>query len=229
MGEGGFPGRNGRFRRRKERFPRWERMKSRWGRSQRWSDERKRDDCHDRRSGGPHRDAASHRFPAQRLKETWQSRLGSGWGTPSGKMPLPLCPGDAWSSVSLPPREGMRPTEWAKALAPPGGLTDPHTHGRLEDEPCFVPPFQGLDRLWVGQPGALPRAGVCRAVGAPGSCPTRRLGFTGGSPWPTRMMARRLSRNDAVGREALTRRKRGRAVSALAGSRPAARCRCHLP
>ncbi len=144
-------------------------------------------------------------------------------------MPLPLGPGDAWSSVSLPPREGTRPTAWAKALAPPEGLTDPHTHGRLEDEPCFVPPFQGLDRLWVGQPGALPRAGVCRAVGAPGSCPTRRFGFTGGSPWPTPLMARRLSRNDAVGREALTRRQGGRAVSALAGARPAAGCRCHLP
>jgi len=31
-------------------------------------------------------------------------------------------------------------------------------------------PFQGWDRWWAGQPGALPRAGVCRAVGAPGSC-----------------------------------------------------------
>jgi len=132
-------------------------------------------------------------------------------------------------AASLPPREGTRPTAWAKALAAPGGLTDPHTHGRLEDEPCFVPPFQGLDRLWAGQPGALPRAGVCRAVGAPGSCPTRRFGFTGGSPWPTPIMARRLSRNDAVGREALTPRKRGRAVSALAGlpsgRMPLPRCR----
>ena len=46
-------------------------------------------------------------------------------------MPLPLCPRDARSAASLPPREGTRPTAWAEALAPPEGLTDPHTHGRF--------------------------------------------------------------------------------------------------
>ena len=42
--------------------------------------------------------------------ETWQSRLGSGWITSSGRMLLPLCPRDARSAASLPPREGTRPT-----------------------------------------------------------------------------------------------------------------------
>ena len=37
-------------------------------------------------------------------------------------------------------------------------------------DPWFVPPFQGLDGWWAGQPGALPRAGVCRAVGAHEPC-----------------------------------------------------------
>ena len=37
-------------------------------------------------------------------------------------------------------------------------------------EPWFVSPFQGLDGWWAGQPGALPRADVCRAVGAHEPC-----------------------------------------------------------
>ena len=97
--------------------------------------------------------------------EMWQSRLGYGWITSSGRMPLHFATEMLGGAASLPPCDGTRPTAWAKPLAPPEGLTIPTPTAVFR----LIAPFQGWGRLWAGQPGALPRAGVCRAVGAPGS------------------------------------------------------------
>ena len=117
---------------------------------------------------------------------------------------------------SLPPRRGdaeVLGSAWATmpSVRRLGALLE------CLHEPSFVSPFQGLDRWWACQPGALPRAGVCRAVGALGSwqasqawgrCVGRWVDFDGPPhPWnPTALLEKRFSsclRGSASRREVL--------------------------
>ena len=64
------------------------------------------------------------------------------------------------------------------SMSPEGAIPphDLHTSG-------FGTPFQGFDGSAAGHPGALPRAGVCRAVGAPGTCKASQVRVHCAGPW----------------------------------------------
>ena len=90
----------------------------------------------------------------------------------------PMVPGKAWWPNPSLRRQGapkgqpqaspgQRPGFTTPDDTSPEGACHPPECG---SERCLGSPFQGLDGSGVGQPGALPRAGVGRAVGAPGSC-----------------------------------------------------------
>ena len=109
-----------------------------------------------------------------RLLAEWESQLFPsplvGRVPPRGGMRLGLGAPKGQPHASPGQRPGfLRPDSTSpEGAIPPHGLRTPR----------FGTPFQGLDGSSAGHPGALPRAGVCRAVGAPGSCKACGHGFS---------------------------------------------------
>ena len=109
----------------------------------------------------------------RRLRATGLQHGRGGWGASPGSAAVPgrsrVRKGHGGCA-----RGRARSQERGAWMDAAGWKTRPPLHGASLHfaiclEPWFIAPFQGLDRWWAGQPGALPRAGVARAVGAPGS------------------------------------------------------------